>query len=312
MKFDALLIVSFGGPEGMADVKPFLENVIRGKKISDERLLEVVNQYKIFNGVSPINKYCRELKSLLEEKLDIPVYWGNRNWNPYIKDALEEMKTDGIKNALAYITSAYGSYSGCRQYLENIETARKEVTNAPSVARLPLFYQHPNFIQANVENIQEQLNTISYPERAKVHLVFTAHSIPISMSQTSPYVEQLKITCNLVAQKLDIASWKLVFQSRSGHPHTPWLEPDIGDYFKQISSEKKWVVVSPIGFVSDHMEVICDLDVLAKNISKDVGIQMLRAKTVGNHPLIIGMIVDMVKKGEVFCCTPGCCPSLTS
>lgn len=310
-KFDALLIVSFGGPEGMDDVIPFLDNVLRGKNVPEERKMEVAHHYEMFGGVSPINAQNRELKSLLEEKLkqeniELPVFWGNRNWKPYLKDALIEMKQKGVKNALAYFTSAYASYSGCRQYQDNIEDARKLIgEEAPNVQRLALFFDHPNFIQANVERIQEQLANVSDPTHNGVHLVFTAHSIPISMAKSSAYVDQLNRACELVAEKVGVDSWKLAFQSRSGPPQIPWLEPDINDHLKTVQQKK--VIVSPIGFVSDHMEVIYDLDVEAKQTAEELGLGFFRTKSAGNHPLMIEMIVDLVKNQKVMVCKPDCC-----
>ena len=298
----------------MEDVMPFLDNVLRGKNVPEERKKQVAHHYEIFGGVSPINAQNRELKILLEQKLkeenvDLPVFWGNRNWKPYFKDALLEMKQKGIKRALGYITSAFGSYSGCRQYLENIEQVRKEIVDAPEIQRLPLFYNHPHFIQANVEHIQAQMDQIPGQD---FHLAFTAHSIPTSMSQNSPYLSQLQEACRLVSQKLNIQNWKLVFQSRSGPPTMPWLEPDICDHLEELARQgTKHVIVSPIGFVSDHMEVIYDLDVEAKKKSQELGIAMHRASAAGSHPLMIQMIVDQVKEqlagGLPMICKPDCC-----
>jgi ferrochelatase len=318
--YDALIIISFGGPEGMADVMPFLDNVLRGKNVPEERKREVAHHYEMFDGVSPINAHNRELKILLEKKIKeegihLPVFWGNRNWNPYFKDALLEMKATGVKNALGYFTSAYGSYSGCRQYRENIEQARAEVgEGAPQVQRLPNFYNHPKFIQANVNNILVQLRNVPETEHSNVHLAFTAHSIPMSMAQTSPYLDQLNEACERVAGKVGAQNWKLVFQSRSGPPHMPWLEPDICDHLENLSkSGVEQVIVSPIGFVSDHMEVMYDLDVEAKQKAQELGLNMYRAASAGNDPLMIDMIVDMVKdalKSDVVLkCAPNCCPS---
>lgn len=306
-KIDSILIVSFGGPEGVGDVMPFLQNVLRGKNVPEARMKEVAHHYEMFDGVSPINAQNRELKALLEKKLkelkiDFPVFWGNRNWNPYIKDALLEMKAAGKKHALAYFTSAYGSYSGCKQYLENIETARQEIGDAPEITKLKSFHDHPNFIKANVENILEASKNVPDP----VHLAFTAHSIPVSMAEKFLYVDQLQQVCATVASKSGISNWKLVYQSRSGPPSVPWLAPDINDHLKEIAEQGvKNVIISPIGFISDHMEVMYDLDVEAKKTAKELGMNMVRAKSAGNHPLMIDMIVDMVLKNQV--CEPNCC-----
>lgn len=315
---DAILIVSFGGPEGMNDIMPFLENVLRGKNVPEERKKEVAQHYEMFAGISPINQQNRELKKLLEiqllEKgLSIPVFWGNRNWKPYIKDALIEMKADGIQNVIAYVTSAYGSYSGCRQYSENIEHAREEIgEGAPVVQKIPAFYNHPNFVQVNAEQIQKEIEKIPVSERKNTNLIFTAHSIPVSMSEVSPYVNQLQEVCKSVAEKIGMNQWKLAFQSRSGPPTIPWLEPDIGDYLEELAKKNvKTVIVSPIGFLSDHMEVLYDLDIEAKKKSQELGIQMFRASTPGNHPLMIEMIVELIKlqiqNGNSVACAPDCC-----
>lgn len=318
MNPDAILIVSFGGPEGMNDVMPFLENVLRGKNVPEERKKEVAQHYEMFGGISPINQQNRELKKLLEiklreEGLSIPVFWGNRNWKPYIKDALIEMKADGIQNVIAYVTSAYGSYSGCRQYSENIEHAREDIgEGAPVVHKIPAFYNHPNFAQVNAEQIQKELQKIPLAERKNTNLIFTAHSIPISMSEVSPYVKQLQEVCETVAEKTGFNNWKLAFQSRSGPPTMPWLEPDINDYLEVLARKNvRTVIVSPIGFLSDHMEVLYDLDIEAKKKSQKLGIQMFRASTPGNHPLMIEMIVDLIKlqikNGNPIVCDPHCC-----
>jgi ferrochelatase len=299
--YDALMIVSFGGPEGMGDVIPFLNNVLRGKNVSEARKLEVARHYKIFQGVSPINGHNRELKRLLETEiakrgLDLPVYWGNRNWKPMLDDTLAEMKKNGIQNALGYFTSAYSSYSGCRQYRENIEAARKIVgQGAPEVHKLRAFYDHPLFIESVIERIR---NTFSGAfDSQKVSLVFTAHSIPVEMAKTSKYVEQLQEACALVAGELGTENWQLAYQSRSGPPHVPWLEPDICDCLEKLKAKGiEDVVVSPIGFVSDHMEVLFDLDVEAKEKAQDLGLVFHRAPTPGCDERIVHMILELVSE----------------
>lgn len=276
----------------MNDVMPFLNNVLKGKNVPEDRKKEVAHHYELFGGVSPINAQNRELKSLLEKKLNVPVYWGNRNWKPYIQDALTEMKAAGVKHAAAYITSAYDSYSGRQQYLENIEEARSQIEGAPMITALDAFYNHPKFILANVENIYQLSKSMADP----LHLAFTAHSIPVAMADQSSYVQQLQEACKLVAEKSGIEKWKLVYQSRSGPPHVPWLAPDINDHLKELAEDGiKNVIVSPIGFVSDHMEVMYDLDIEAKQTAQNLGINIARAKSAGNHPLIIDMVVEMMK-----------------
>lgn len=302
-KYEALLVVSFGGPEGMEEVMPFLDNVLEGKKIPEERKKEVARHYEMFGGVSPINAQNRELISLLKKEfqnqnINLPIYWGNRNWKPYLREAIEQMKKDGVQKALAYITSAYDSYSGNQQYLKNIEEMRTQIgEGAPIIQKLRAFYNHPFFIQANCERIQDVMKDMEKEEYAQATLVFTAHSIPLSMSQNCEYVAQLKEASRLTAERLSFQEWTLVYQSRSGPPTQPWLEPDILSYLKTLKEKgKRTVVVSPIGFVSDHMEVIYDLDCEAKKRAQELGLKFFRAQSVGNHPLFIQMLIELIKE----------------
>src|SRR5215208_1385362 len=286
--YDALLLVSFGGPEGMDDVIPFLENVLRGRNVPRERMLEVAHHYELFGGVSPINQQNRNLIAALEKELDqhgprLPIYWGNRNWHPLLPDTLRRMAAGGIRNALAFVTSGYSSYSSCRQYLQNISDAQAAVgPDAPRVEKLRAFYNHPLFIEANVDHIREVLGQIEDP--ASAHLVFTAHSIPESMAANCDYVSQLTETGSLIAQDLKIENWKLVYQSRSGSPSQPWLGPDVCDHLRSLhSAGVTKALVAPIGFVSDHMEVVYDLDVEAQRVATELGMAMVRASTAGTH-----------------------------
>jgi protoporphyrin/coproporphyrin ferrochelatase len=299
--YDAILVVSFGGPEGMADVIPFLENVLKGRNVPRERLLAVAKHYELFDGVSPINQQNRQLITALKQLLDregppLPIYFGNRNWHPLLPGTLERMRDDGIRRALAFVTSAYSSYSSCRQYLENIADACAAVgPDAPQVEKLRAFYDHPGFIEANVENIRRELDDISADKRSSVHLVFTAHSIPESMARSCDYQAQLSEAGRLIANQLGFSKWQLVFQSRSGSPMQPWLGPDVCDYLKQLNDQNaKDVIVAPIGFVSDHMEVIYDLDVEAKQLCERMGLNMRRAATAGTHPAFVKMIRDLI------------------
>ncbi|HKZ79555.1 MAG TPA: ferrochelatase [Pyrinomonadaceae bacterium] len=299
--FDALLVVSFGGPEGMDDVVPFLENVLRGRNVPRERLLQVAKHYEMFGGISPINQQNRQLIARLKEELAangprLPVYWGNRNWHPRLADTVAEMAADGIKHALAFVTSAYSSYSSCRQYLENIVAAREAVgSHAPKVDKLRAFYNHPLFIQANVANIRAAFEQVPESRRARAALVFTAHSIPQSMARNCDYEAQLKETSSLIAATLGHKTWALVYQSRSGPPTQPWLGPDICDYLEQLSAgTTSDVMLAPIGFVSDHMEIIYDLDTEARGRCETLGLTMFRASTVGTHPLFIKMIRELI------------------
>lgn len=309
--YDALLLLSFGGPEQPEDVIPFLENVLRGRNVPRQRLLAVAEHYYHFGGRSPINDQCRALIAALQPRLDLPVYWGNRNWHPMLEDTMRKMAADGIQRALVFVTSAYSSYSACRQYMEDIERARLAVgPGAPVCEKLRHFYNHPGFVGPNAEAVRAA--------RAKAPgapVIFTAHSIPVEMAQTSKYVEQLQATARLVAEEAGVESYRLVYQSRSGPPHQPWLEPDILaalDQEKQAGVEA--VVVSPIGFMSDHMEVLYDLDYEAANHCKEIGLRMVRAGTAGGHPRFIEMIRELVEERmtgriEADPCRQDCCPA---
>jgi len=292
--YDAILVLSFGGPEKREDVIPFLENVLRGRNVPRERMLAVAEHYYEFGGASPINSQNRALIAALEAELaahgpHLPVYWGNRNWHPLLTDTLGRMKADGVGRALAFVTSAYSSYSACRQYLDDIVRARAAVgPGAPEVDKLRAFYDHPGFIGPMIERVQVALDQL--PAAA---LLFTAHSIPLAMAQTSRYEQQLREACRLVAAGVGRTEWSLVYQSRSGPPTQPWLEPDIGDALRGMSGVRE-VVVAPIGFISDHMEVVYDLDTEARAICSELGIKMVRAGTVGTHPAFVSMIRELV------------------
>jgi ferrochelatase len=303
--YDSILIVSFGGPERREDVLPFLENVLRGKPVPKERMLEVAEHYYHFGGISPINRHVRELISALRAELDaagiaLPIYWGNRNWHPLLPHALREMARAGHQRALAYVTSAYSSYSGCRQYRENIEQARLAVgPSAPQVDKLRAFFNHPEFIAANVERVREAWSQLPADAQTAARIAFTAHSIPLSMASTSAYVEQLTETCRLIAEELALPAerWRLVYQSRSGRPQDPWLEPDIGDHLRSLKSAGVAdVIVAPVGFLSDHIEVLYDLDEEARRIAEESGLRMIRAGTVGAHPRFVRMIRELIEE----------------
>jgi ferrochelatase len=299
--YDALLVVSFGGPEGPDEVMPFLENVLRGRNVPRERMLEVAHHYELFGGVSPINGQNRALiaalgKELSASDLDLPIYWGNRNWHPLLADTLRQMRDDGRRRALAFVTSAYSSYSGCRQYREDIERAREVVgAGAPQVDKLRVFYNHPGFVSPNVENLRAALARIPYERRREASVAFTAHSIPLSMASGCDYEAQLLETCRLVADGAGHSRWQLVFQSRSGSPAQPWLEPDICDHLRELKRAGATdVVVAPVGFISDHMEVLYDLDTEARQVAEEIELNLVRAATVGTHPTFIGMIRDLI------------------
>lgn len=299
--YDALLVVSFGGPEKPEDVMPFLENVTRGRNIPRERLTEVAAHYQQLGGRSPINDQNRQLIAALGKELDehglkLPIYWGNRNWHPLLADTLREMRDDGVKRALAFVTSAYSSFSSCRQYRENIAAAQAAIgEGAPAVDKLRVFYNHPHFIAPSAERLTEALSR--FPEKAKVYVLFTAHSIPVAMAETSDYVKQLEETARLAAEASGVKHWKLVYQSRSGGPGQAWLEPDILEYLEKISAlGVRDVVIAPIGFISDHMEIIYDLDIEAKDLAIELGLTLVRAGTVGTHPGFISMIRELIEE----------------
>jgi ferrochelatase len=327
--YDALLVVSFGGPEGMDDVMPFLENVLHGRKVPRERIIGVAKHYELFGGVSPINGENRKLIAALGQELEtkgprLPIYFGNRNWHPMLADTLRKMRADGVANALAFVTSAYSSYSSCRQYLEDIERARALVgPDAPHVEKLRAFYNHPGFIEANVAHVRAALEQIPEASRSRAQIAFTAHSIPESMAKNCDYETQLRETSRLISDRLDVKEWRLVFQSRSGSLTQPWLGPEVCEYLRELQAGgAEDVVVAPIGFISDHMEIIYDLDTEARALSEKLGLNMVRAATAGTHPAFIEMIRELIMEridpetprrflgtggphGDV--CRPGCC-----
>jgi protoporphyrin/coproporphyrin ferrochelatase len=303
--YDALLVVSFGGPDGPEDVLPFLESVLRGRNVPRERMLEVAAHYHHFGGRSPINEQNRALIAALEKELaahgpKLPIYWGNRNWHPLLADTLRQMAADGVKRALAFVTSAYSSYSSCRQYRENIAAAQAEVgSSAPQVDKLRVFFNHPGFIEPMIERTRAALDLIPTERRGSALLLFTAHSIPIAMATSCRYEEQLREASRLVASGVGRASWQLVYQSRTGSPQQPWLEPDVGDYIERVQGSGvrvQDVVIVPIGFISDHMEVLYDLDTEVRQLCERVGINMVRAGTVGTHPRFVQMIRELVEE----------------
>ncbi len=330
--YDAVLVVSFGGPEGPDEVIPFLENVLRGRNVPRERLLQVAEHYHSFGGVSPINAQNRALIAAIERELnqygiDLPIYWGNRNWHPMLADTLRQMKTDGVRRALAFITSAFASYSNCRQYMENIAEARRVVgEEAPIVERLRGFFNHPGFIAATVDRVNSAIDRLDVDSRERAALVFTAHSIPQAMADGCAYEAQLKEVARLVGDAVGHSDWTFAYQSRSGPPTQPWLEPDIRDHLRSLHDQVGVtdVVIVPIGFLSDHMEVIYDLDVEARAVCDEINVRMVRAETVGTHPLFVGMIRALIEerlysrpeRPSIGCKTPlpdvcadGCCPS---
>ncbi|MEL7156826.1 MAG: ferrochelatase [Actinomycetota bacterium] len=306
MTIDAVLLLSFGGPEGPDDVLPFLRNVTRGRNVPDERLAEVAEQYERFGGRSPINDHCRELRAAVEAELaahgpQLPVYWGNRNWHPFVSDTVARMADDGIGHAAVFVTSAFGTYSGCRQYQEDLERARDEVgERAPTLTKLRLFYNHPGFVEPQGARLRAALDGAGIGD-GPVRLVFTAHSIPTSMAAGCDYQAQLAEAADLVraaAGLPDSTPHDVVFQSRSGPPQVPWLEPDVNDHLASVAADPGGsdvpVAVVPLGFVSDHMEVLFDLDTQARDTADRLGLSMIRVPTVGTDPRFVTMVRELV------------------
>lgn len=305
MVYDAFVLLSFGGPEKPDDVMPFLRNVVRGRGIPDERLAEVAEHYMHFGGVSPINQQNRDLLAAVRDEfkrtgVELPTYWGNRNWHPMLADTVAQMRDDGITHALGFATSAYGGYSSCKQYWEDIAEARAKVgPGAPVISKLRQFWDHPGFVEPHADAVRSALATLDESRRATTRLVFTAHSIPVSMAKTAGptggrYEAQLQETARLVAGDDD---WDLVWQSRSGPPQVPWLEPDINDHLSSLKEQGVTdVVVSPIGFVSDHLEVIWDLDNEAADTAKRLGLGYARAATPGTDPRFVTMVRELVRE----------------
>ncbi|MEV6520002.1 ferrochelatase [Micromonospora chalcea] len=307
MAYDALVLVSFGGPERPEDVLPFLQNVTRGRGVPPERLAEVAEHYLHFGGVSPINQQCRDLLAAIREDfaangLDLPVYWGNRNWDPMLADTVARMRDDGITRALAFVTSAYGGYSSCRQYQEDIASARAAVgPDAPLIEKLRQFWDHPGFIEPHADAVRAALAQLDPAKRDSTRLVFTAHSVPMSAAASAGphggrYTAQLEEVARLVhaAAAPDLV-YDLVWQSRSGPPQVPWLEPDVNDHLATLPEQGVTsVVVSPIGFVSDHLEVVWDLDTEALETAKQLGLDFVRAGTPGVDPRFVSMVRELV------------------
>jgi protoporphyrin/coproporphyrin ferrochelatase len=315
--YDAVLLVSFGGPEGPDDVIGFLENVTRGRGVPAERLAEVAEHYQLFGGVSPINAQNRELVGALRsafaaDGLNLPVYWGNRNWAPYLADALGRIRADGGRRVLAFVTSAYSSYSGCRQYRENLYDALVATGGAAdmTVDRIRQYFDHPGFVEPFVDSTVEAIAGLPAEVQDAAALVFTTHSLPISLADRSGliegagggYVAQHRAVAELVAGRVAADTgvrrrWDLAFQSRSGPPSQPWLEPDIGDHLDSLAAQGVPAAVAvPIGFVSDHLEVVYDLDTLAAQTAGLLGLEFARASTPGTDPRFVSMVVELVRE----------------
>jgi ferrochelatase len=300
-RFDSLLLLSFGGPEGPEDVLPFLRNVTSGRGVPDHRLAVVAEQYERFGGKSPINDLNRQLLAAIEQELavrghNLPAFWGNRNWHPFVSETLNALQSQGCRSTVCVVTSAFSSYSGCRQYHEDIDRACAEVSDPPQIERVRVFWNHPKFLESAAELLTEA--------RQKAHLsnstpvLHSAHSLPISMAATSDYENQLNEAAAIVNDLADMnGPSEVVFQSRSGPPSVPWLSPDINNRLRQLAEEGvSEVLVHPIGFVADHMEVLFDLDTQAMSTARESGVRMVRTPTVGTHPGFVSMLVDLVEE----------------
>ena len=322
-KFDALLVLGFGGPESAEEVVPFLDNVARGRRIPRERLLVVAENYYRLGGRSPINDQCRALIAALGAELEthgvrLPIYWGNRNWHPLLEETMRRMTADGVRRALIFVTSGYSSYSACRQYLEDVEAVRAAIgKDAPQFERLPQYCLLSGFVEPLTERVRDALARIPEQRRGAARLLCTAHSIPLEMAQTSRYLEQLTEVARRVAAGAGFSAHRLVFQSRSGPPSQPWLEPDVREALsEEAAAGVKDVVVAPIGFTSDHMEVVFDLDTQAREHAEKLGLNMVRAATVGTHPKFVAMIREQIAErlsgateAWMWPCMANCCPN---
>ena len=300
--YDAVLLVSFGGPDGPDDVMPFLENVVRGKNVPQERLLAVAEHYMQFDGVSPINAQLRAILVALVTELNshgpqLPVYWGNRHWHPLLPEAIAQMATDGVGRALAFVASAFGSNSGCCQYVQAIAAAREEVgPAAPQIDKIRLFYNHPGFIEAMADRVWDALEEIPAERRSDARLIFTAHSIPLARLATAPTRQQLEEACRLVSERLGRRSWQLAYQSRSGPPQQAWMTPDVAGSLRALAAAEgsRDVVLAPIGFICEHMETVYDLDVEARGLCEELGLKMVRARRRGAHRRFVQMIRELI------------------
>ena len=342
--YDAVLLVSFGGPEAPEEVMPFLQRVTRGRGVPPERLAEVAEHYLHFGGRSPINDQNRALLAAISDDLaargiEARLYWGNRNSDPFLADTLAQMRDDGITRAAAFVTSAYSSYSGCRQYRENLAEAVAQVDGAPVLDKLRHYFDHPGFVTANADALRAAWEQVPTGLRDSARVAFVTHSIPDAMADTAgpqggAYEAQHRaaadaIVAHLRADGVDVGAWDLVYCSRSGSPRVPWLEPDVNDHLRQQAAEGvRAVVLAPIGFVSDHMEVVFDLDTEARETAEEIGLLMVRAATAGVHPAFVASVGDLlveragIERGEAIQrpalsslgpshdrCPTGCCPN---
>jgi protoporphyrin/coproporphyrin ferrochelatase len=303
-RFDAVLVVSFGGPQGLEDIRPFLANVLRGRRVSPQRVEEVAHHYELFGGVSPITEITQRQARGLQERLaaaghPLPVYVGMRNWHPFLADTLRQMHDDGVRRVIGFIAAAQHSYSSCQQYRENVAAARAALQSGGigdiDVTYVGSWFDHPLFVAANAAHVRAAVERLPASRRADARLVCTAHSIPMPMAERSRYREQLAESARLVAQEAGIGDWTLVYQSRSGRPEDPWLEPDVCEYLRRERERGlRAAVLCPIGFVCDHIEVLYDLDREAADLCRRIELPMARAESVNDDPLFLDMMADVV------------------
>jgi len=308
MSFDALLLLSFGGPDRPEDVIPFLKNITEGKNVPEERLRLVAEHYDLFDGASPANAEMQALLFALVNQMNhdgpqLPVYWANRYWHPDLPEVIAQMASDGIRRALAFVPSPFGSHASCRQYIDAIEAARQQVTDAPppEIEKLRLFYNHPGYIEPIADRIFSMLSALQSEANSPDRLIFTAHSLPLDMAKQSAYVEQYHEAARLIARNVELRAAEsglkvpqiaTVYQSRSGPPHLPWLGPDVGEYVASLAEtdQKSSIVVCPIGFCYENMETAYDLDVALARQCEELGIEMHRVDTIATDPKFVEMI----------------------
>ena len=300
-RFDSLLLLSFGGPENSDDVMPFLRNVTAGRGVPDERLAVVAEQYELFGGKSPINELNQQLLSALDEELvsrghEMATFWGNRNWHPFVTDTIADLKSLGHTSTVCLVTSAFSSYSGCRQYHEDLDRARNEVPGAPNIERVRVYWDHPDFLGTAAELLAESRDAAGLSSETPV--LHSAHSLPLSMAANCDYQQQLNEAASIVNELAGMRGpYEVVFQSRSGPPSVPWLTPDIDQRIHELAEQgTQELLVHPLGFVADHMEVLFDLDTQSAAAAKEAGVKMVRTPTVGTHPRFVSMLVDLVEE----------------
>jgi ferrochelatase len=300
--FDAVLLISFGGPQGRDDIRPFLANVLRGRRVTPERVDEVAHHYELFDGVSPLTELTQKQADGLRERLvaaghPLPVYVGMRNWHPYLTDTLKQMHADGVRHAIGFIAAAHHSYSSCQQYRENVASAQEALHQEGGhvdITFVDSWFDHPQFVAANAAHIRDAVKRLPADVRENARIVFTAHSIPKSMADASQYEHQLSVSCAAIAEQAGLP-WALVYQSRSGRPQDPWLEPDVCEYLRREHAQGlAAAVICPVGFLCDHIEVLYDLDREAADVCTSLGLPMVRAAAVNDDPLFLDMMADVV------------------